>query len=484
MAQEVLALADRPWFEARTPHFQTYSCGATQQVAKLAARLEQFRVAYESLAGTQGVASPPIEVIALPDHETLEHFVPLYQGQPINVSGFFHRASDENLIVLSLAESGAGSLETIFHEYAHLLLRRNQQFWPMWLNEGMADIYGTFEVTGDHSVRIGRPQPIYLKILEDQALVPLPALFAVTHDSPDYNERDRQGIFYAESWLLTHYLMIGSPAHRTQFGDLTRLLKEGQTSEQAFTNAFHESAQAMEKELKNYLAQGRFQPLGLGVRVSLLTSQPMATRGIGRPETSFRLGDELLRIGRIEDAQAFFLKAAKLAPSNPLAYEGMGMLESERGRHQEALENLRQAVAHGSTSFLAYYACARERLILSAPAKDTYTRLDEAAAADLQHNLETCLKLMPEFGPAHHLLGFFELLQGEKLPDAASHLKKAIDLEPENPSYLLTLAQVQIAEHDAKSAAGTLELLRHPYIEDKLRDHAEELLKDISPASK
>src|SRR5581483_7942556 len=111
------SLLSKPWFEARTAHFRTFSCGGTQDVAKLTARLEQFRSAYEALAGSQAVASPPIEVLALPDHSALEHFVPLYQGQPMNLSGFFHRGSDENLIVLSLADSGAGALDTIFHEY-------------------------------------------------------------------------------------------------------------------------------------------------------------------------------------------------------------------------------------------------------------------------------------------------------------------------------------------------------------------------------
>src|SRR5437879_493194 len=33
------ALAQRRWFEARTAHFHTYSCGPTQEVAKLTARL-------------------------------------------------------------------------------------------------------------------------------------------------------------------------------------------------------------------------------------------------------------------------------------------------------------------------------------------------------------------------------------------------------------------------------------------------------------
>src|SRR6266850_4927299 len=74
------SLVKRRWFEARTAHFNTYSCGATQEVAKLTARLEQFREAYSVLAGAQAVASPPIVVMAFPNHRALEPFLPLYQG--------------------------------------------------------------------------------------------------------------------------------------------------------------------------------------------------------------------------------------------------------------------------------------------------------------------------------------------------------------------------------------------------------------------
>src|SRR5713226_9935989 len=72
-------LLQRRWFEARTAHFNVYSCGETQEVAKLAARLEQFRQAYSLLAGAQAVASPPIVVMAFPDHASLAPFLPVYQ---------------------------------------------------------------------------------------------------------------------------------------------------------------------------------------------------------------------------------------------------------------------------------------------------------------------------------------------------------------------------------------------------------------------
>src|SRR5207237_1324438 len=130
----------------------------------------------------------------------------------------------ENLIALSLPHGNGDSraMETVFHEYAHLLLRHNEWFWPMWLKEGMADIYSTFEITGTQAIRIGKPLDLYLRLLYRGPFLPLRDLFAVSRESPEYNERDRQGVFYAESWLLVHYLMVGdNPRYKARFGQMT-----------------------------------------------------------------------------------------------------------------------------------------------------------------------------------------------------------------------------------------------------------------------
>ena len=242
----------------------------------LAVRLEQFREAYSLLAGAQAVASPPIVVMAFPDQATMQPFLPLYQGKPANLTAFFNRGSDQNLIVLPLSGTDADSLKIIFHEYTHLLLRHNQPYWPMWLTEGMAEIYSTFEVSGGYHARIGNPIDHHLRLLEQTPLMPLKELFAVTRESPEYNERERQGIFYSESWLLTHYLMLGgNPAHKANFRQLTPLLRQGQPPEQAFTNALHTTLPAMEAELRRYLARGKFEPLELTVSASLETPRSL-----------------------------------------------------------------------------------------------------------------------------------------------------------------------------------------------------------------
>src|SRR5580704_14121982 len=185
------ALAKKYWYEASTAHFNIYSCGNVQDTYRLGARLEQFCRAYAMLAGKEAVESPPTVVLAFPDHDSMKPFLPLYNGQPGNIAGFFTRGSDENLIVLSLPSADLPDMDVIFHEYSHLLFRRNDQIWPLWLKEGMAEIYSTFQTSGQ-VVRIASPIPHHLHTLQQSPLMPLSELFAVTHDSPQYNERERQ----------------------------------------------------------------------------------------------------------------------------------------------------------------------------------------------------------------------------------------------------------------------------------------------------
>ena len=71
------------------------------------------------------------------------------------------------------------------------------------------------------------------------------------------------------------------------------------------------------------------------------------------------------------------------------------------------------------------------------------------------------------------------MVQGEDLAAARQHLERAIQLEPENQSYLLSLAQVQLASSDPDAARRTLEPLRLPYVEPQVRAHAEEMIKAI-----
>ena len=55
--------------------------------------------------------------------------------------------------------------------------------------------------------RVGEAHQRSCLLLRDSKMLPLPLLFQVDPKSPYYNERDKQSIFYAQSWALMHYLI-------------------------------------------------------------------------------------------------------------------------------------------------------------------------------------------------------------------------------------------------------------------------------------
>jgi tetratricopeptide (TPR) repeat protein len=469
-------IEQRSWFVVSTTHFNVFSCGGLTDTYRLVGQLEQFQRAFSLLAGKNATASPPIVVLAFPDHKSMMPFLPLYQGHPGNIAGFFTRDDDENLIVLSLPNADSPDMDVIFHEYSHFLFRHNDGIWPLWLKEGMAEVYSTFVIRGNR-VEIARPIDRHLQTLAAEQLMPLDELFNVGHDSPQYNEASRQGMFYAESWLLTEYLMTGDNAIiRSRFPRYTELLGEGQTAGQAFTNAIGVSLSAMETELHRYAQAGNYQPIVLKVSQDLSAPLKVNTRAVTSVEILFRFGDELYRTGRADEAQSWFEKAEKLAPASPLPYEGLGLLASQRGNTSDAINELQHALQLGSVSFLTHYIYAREKYHLTARG-DMYGPISGSLAGEIRGQLEKSIELMPAFAPAHELLGFFDLAQGGDITSAEQQLNAAIQLAPEKPAYLYTLAQAQIRAHDSTDARRTLQPLLLPAADPKLHAAALEMIQ-------
>jgi tetratricopeptide (TPR) repeat protein len=476
-----IPLVRRPWFEARSLHFNIYSCGEPMRVFQVASELEQFCGAYSSLAGAQALTSPPIVVMVFPDYESMKPFLPIYNGQPETLAGFFVHGDDENLIVLSLPPAGTDKLDmsVVFHEYTHLLLRRNDRIWPLWLKEGMAEIYSTFETTG-HSALIAQPIPHHLRLLAQQPMMPLDELFSVTHDSPQYNEQSRQGIFYAESWLLTHLLFAGdSPALRQRFEKYTPLLLGGQTPVQAFTNATGLTLPQMEAQLQRYLAAGQFTPIQLTLPDHATQPRSLYTRPLTPVENYFRLGDELMRINRPDEAEKNFRNGQNLAPASPLPYEGLGLLAVRHEHPEEALNDFKESLQRGSTSYLTHYYYALKKFQLAEMAFDRQQPLPPETAAEVHDEALKSIVLMPSFGASHELFGILEMAPDGDHQLAEQHLQLAVQLEPENLYFQLSLAQAQLSNKETDAARATLATLLLPGVDAKLRQQAEDLMGKI-----
>ena len=84
-------------------------------------------------------------------------------------------------------------------------------------------------------------------------MLPLKTLFSIDTDSPHYNERDKAGIFYGESWALVHYLMLGDRARQDQFRKFLQRVGRGDDAAKAIEATYGITLDVIEEELRSYV---------------------------------------------------------------------------------------------------------------------------------------------------------------------------------------------------------------------------------------
>src|SRR5262245_29428643 len=252
--------AGADWLTLQTPHFNVIGDASQRDLREVALRLEQFReVLGRALPRfVDDENSPPVVVFVFKNDKSYDAFKPRFNGKKVEVGGYFVGGRDVNYITLQV-EQRDRAYPVIFHEYAHLLIRRLVPDAPPWFNEGMAEFYSTFEVTSDGThVSIGRPIANHVLLLR-QRRMPLIELLAITHDSPLYNEGSQRTIFYAESWALMHYSILGMPERQPQVLKLVELLGTGTPIDRAFTTAFGFGPDVLERELQLYVQRQSYR---------------------------------------------------------------------------------------------------------------------------------------------------------------------------------------------------------------------------------
>ena len=243
------------WLSVRSKNFLLVGNGNEKQIRQVAVRLEQFREVFAQLFPKAVHTTPtPTTVIVFKSDDSYRPFKP-----NANVAGYFQSGPDVNYITLTTELRGEQDPFTvIFHEYTHLLINNTSPNVPLWFNEGLAEYYSTFSMKEDANVTLGNPISSHVYLLRENKLLPLRTLFKVDEKSPYYNERNKQSIFYAESWALMHYLILGKNGERvSQMANFLKLTSDNVPLEQAFQQAFSMSFEAMEKELREYIKHDR-----------------------------------------------------------------------------------------------------------------------------------------------------------------------------------------------------------------------------------
>jgi tetratricopeptide (TPR) repeat protein len=452
---------DGSWIELTSSHFKLFSNAPEGRTKEVAESLERLRATLAQLKGSEAVAAPlPTWIYVFKNEASMTPYKPRLNGKPVSAIGLFQRAHDGNWVMLE-SRWGVDPRRIVFHEYVHFFMANNFPPQPSWYEEGIAEYFSSFEASSTEA-RIGRAIEPHLALLREYQLLPLDKLFAVTPDSTDYNEGSRQGLFYAESWALVHYLLEGAPERTPQLKRFLLLMQNGVETMPAFRDAFGMDPKALLYELGAYIRSSRFKYHAIRFREALAVPKETRSAPMPRAAVLSRLGELLAHVdpGRDEDAEAHFRSALLLDPAEARAKAGIGFLRLRKKHIEEGVVLLREAAAAApadSVLQLLYGEAllqsleGRELVVGELPPAERVT-IEEARSA-----IKKSLELSGEYAEAHATLGRTYLVEPkEAIGPGIAELEKAYARLPTRHDVAMDLASLYDRCGDSKKRDAVL----------------------------
>jgi tetratricopeptide (TPR) repeat protein len=420
------------------------SNGSEKDARQVAAGFEQIRAVFSSLLpGLRTDSGAETIIFATTDQKTFLEMLPNAKKEANRLAGVFRRGWEKDYVIVRL-EFPDQTREIVYHEYIHELLRLNFTRLPAWLDEGLAEFYGNTQFRASQVI-IGAPSP-RLALLRKEAPYPLQTVLSVNQRSPYYYDKDKVGMFYAESWGLTHFLIFGKGMGNGQrMNEYLKLLQQKMDSQQAFAQVFGNPGD-VEKLFQEYVGHFAFTAMQtdkpVNVDASSFAGGPMSVA-----ETDASLGGFYNYMGSVETANQWLTAAVAADPHSALAHENLGLLAFRQGNDEMAEKEFDQAASLAPDSYLALYYDAMLHL---------QAKTDADSLANLDAAMIRVLQLNPRFAPALIVRSQIYVKQG-KLQDAYNIAVQAQKLEPDRGGYITHLAAILLLGHNYPVAVKTAE---------------------------
>ena len=461
--------ASAQWVRVDSPNFTVFGEVGDKRTREYAAEFERFREALGRVVpGAALRAAVPAVVFIFKDQRSFAPYRPLFNGKPIEMSGYFSGGSSLNAIMLPASDKEA-ALKTIFHEYSHLVIANVARGLPPWLGEGLAEYYSTFEVRPDgRRATLGRPIESHIIRLNTERLLTLEELLSVSHDSPLYNEGARRSMFYAQSWALVHMLLNGEPRRDKAFNEYVRLVSGGRSAVDAWKQAFADPK--IPEDLRRYVRQ--FAMTGYAFTFEKDIAPATFTVTVPPPgDVQAALGDLLRHVqGRPPAAHVNAIQ-----DPTPYVRAVKGLVHLDDGNRDAALPLLADA-ARSTTDWLVLYRAATglERITNDAGR----TEAGQQAAAAALEALNTVTRARPELP---HALALKALVLGPG-DDGLAALKRARELAPGHEHYAIWQAQFHLDRREHAEARRILAPLMSPLFPRDIRDYARSIMGQVVTA--
>lgn len=475
------------WISVRSKNFFLVGNASEKDIRQVAVKLEQFREAFlRLLPKIKFSSSIPTTVIVFKSDDAYKPYKPVVDNKiASDVAGYFQAGQDVNYITLSIEKRSEQSFRTIFHEYIHMLVNNTAADLetPIWFDEGLAEYYSTVEIKENKKVILGQLIYEHLQLLRSQDLWPLKTLFTIDDHSLRRNSSDARHFFYAQSWILFHYLFMGNEGRRQpQLDEFLHLLFTNVPLEEAFRKAFKTDYATLEKELSQYVDRKTYTARSIEFDEKLQVDTGMQGAPVSEAQAQAYLGDLLMHINRASDAETHLARALSLDPSLGMTHISLGRAFVVKKQFAEAKSHFQKAISLEPQNYLAHYYYAQalseepmgELRVISGYSTD--------AAQAMRAALRKAIELSPTFADSYHLLAFVNFVMGEQLDESLNLIRQALALSPGNYEYSLLLAEIHLYKQDFKIANQVLELIANKAPSDALRARAQSLLRTIKSA--
>ena len=443
IATTLSAAPDPPWTVARNPHCIVYSQIGEESARTTLGWFEQLRTFFLDPG-----ERPPLRVVVFRSPEQYRE----YSAHP-NAGAYYAGSDSRDYIVMPpLAPDQFGIAA---HEYAHFVMHAGGVRLPSWLAEGIAEFYSTVRIAAKGSTT-GAVVPGHIQNLRHN-WIPLADLFATAADTAIDGGKDRAALFYSESWLVVHMMML-SPQYASKYQALLAAIGAGTPSAAAIESIYAKPLVAVERDARLWSTRTHFPS-------TMLFGSPAAQESVEietvTPTASRLLLADVLSVGgKLDRAEALYREV----PESAEAYAGLGSIALRRGNPGLASREWKRAVELGLADPLL---CYRYAMIAQDAGVDR---------SDIRTALERAIALEPDFDDAHFALALLEMNSGNN--DAAVSQFRAVKRIPPARAYGywsgLAYTLVELDRRDEAKAAA-LEARKHASTNGE-RAHALELV--------
>ncbi len=474
------------WLKIESKNFRLYGNANEKEIRGVATNLEQFREAFRRIfPKVKSSSAIPTSVIVFKSDKSFRDFKPVDEnGKRADwVAGYFQSGEDVNYIALSTEGEKAATYQTIFHEYIHFLVNNDlgRSNIPAWFNEGIAEYYEQFTIENDQKVTLGALDNNNLLLLQQNKLIPFDTFFNIDNYSLHRQGNDGVGLFYAQAWALTHYLIqSNNGARNPQLSKFLNLLLAGKPPKEAFGEAFQTDYATMEKELKKYVEQRTFRGQIYDFKEKLTFDADMKIAPLSESDAKATLGDLLFHTNRTAEAETLLKEALTLDANSVLANAALGIVKAEQKNFTDAKKYLEKAISLDDKNYLTQYQFA---YVLSREGMTDFgfvSNYDTEQTAKMRESLDKSISLNPNFPESYNLYAFINYVRDEAIDEGIAYLNKAIALAPGNQWYQVRVAELYSRKEDFVNARRIAQKVFETAPDEHLRVYAKNTINQIN----